>query len=390
MTGRLSGLIPAAGLSSRMRGFKPLYPLGQATVIERVIALFRETGIADVIVVTGHRAGELEPVVRAAGARPVRNDRYEQGMFTSICTGVEALDQDCSGFFLLPVDIPLVRPRTLARLAQAFAQSAPRIAYPVFLGERGHPPLISCGMIPAILAAGQDPAHEGGLRPVLEAAEAREPGAVLDVPVADQFVLEDMDTEAAYAGLCSRFDSYAAPSGAECRALWDLAGTPGPVRDHCRAVARVAEALALAVNLRREADKELDAALIRSAALLHDAAKGRPGHEQEGAALAREWGFAPLAPLIAAHRDFEPGTGPVPGEELVFLADKVVAGARPLDMEERFGQALERFGHDPDAREAILDRREHGRAARQRFEAESGRDLMDLANAALNTRGGES
>ncbi len=42
-----------------MGEFKPLLPLGDMTALERVVTLFRSVGIADVRVVTGHRAGDL-------------------------------------------------------------------------------------------------------------------------------------------------------------------------------------------------------------------------------------------------------------------------------------------------------------------------------------------
>lgn len=55
---RLAALVLAAGFSSRMGSFKPLLPLGETTVIEKVVGNFFAAGIQDVRVV-GHRAEEV-------------------------------------------------------------------------------------------------------------------------------------------------------------------------------------------------------------------------------------------------------------------------------------------------------------------------------------------
>jgi molybdenum cofactor cytidylyltransferase len=57
-----------------MGAFKPLLPLGEETLLERVIRLFRETGIADVTAVLGHRAECAMPVLQRHGVRPALND----------------------------------------------------------------------------------------------------------------------------------------------------------------------------------------------------------------------------------------------------------------------------------------------------------------------------
>jgi molybdenum cofactor cytidylyltransferase len=53
---RIVALILAAGFSSRMETFKPLLPVGGASLIERTIARFLQAGFRDVRVVVGHRA----------------------------------------------------------------------------------------------------------------------------------------------------------------------------------------------------------------------------------------------------------------------------------------------------------------------------------------------
>ena len=78
---RITGVILAAGLSSRMKGeFKPLLPLGETTLLERLIRLFQGNGIDHIQVVTGHRAAELIPLLQPLGVQWVRNEDYRAGM----------------------------------------------------------------------------------------------------------------------------------------------------------------------------------------------------------------------------------------------------------------------------------------------------------------------
>ena len=185
--GNFSAIILAAGLSSRMAEFKPLIRIGQKSFLEHAIALFRATGIEDIVTVLGHRAPEVLPVAQAAGSRGVLNASYADGMYSSIQAGVEALKHSCDAFFLLPVDIPLVRPSTVRQLAAAFVQHrAPLVCYPLFQSTRGHPPLINSELIDAIRGY----AGDGGLREFLRGFEKQ----AISIPVEDPFIRLDADT----------------------------------------------------------------------------------------------------------------------------------------------------------------------------------------------------
>ena len=196
MDDRVVAIVLAAGLSSRMKQFKPLLPLGGVTALERVVRTFYEAGVADVRVVIGHRFEELEPVIERRGARPVMNRSYLDGMFSSVVAGIGSLDSQVDAFFVLPVDVPLVRPETIRHLLQVYGQSRADLLYPCFLGRRGHPPLIAGRHAQAIA----DWEGEGGLR----AALARWGATALEVTVADDLVLCDMNTPDAYQSLVAR------------------------------------------------------------------------------------------------------------------------------------------------------------------------------------------
>jgi CTP:molybdopterin cytidylyltransferase MocA len=187
-----SALILCAGRSSRMGAFKPLLPLGEETLIERAIRLFRGAGVADVTAVLGYQAEWVLPLLERHGVRPVLNDRYDEGMFSSLRVGVGSINQGCRAFFLLPVDIPFVRPETLLSLMDAFREGENDVCRPCFRGRYGHPPLIATALIPAI---GEFDGM-GGLRTLL----ARYRGRTADVAVEDPGILLDVDTRDDYEG----------------------------------------------------------------------------------------------------------------------------------------------------------------------------------------------
>ena len=55
----ISAIILAAGFSSRMERFKPLLRVGEKTLAEHAIALFKNAGIGDIVTVVGHLSGKV-------------------------------------------------------------------------------------------------------------------------------------------------------------------------------------------------------------------------------------------------------------------------------------------------------------------------------------------
>jgi molybdenum cofactor cytidylyltransferase len=186
----IAALILAAGESSRMKMVKPLLPMEGQTIIERVIGLFQMIGIADILVVLGYAADQMIPVLNKHGVSYVINKDYRRGMFSSVRIGVEHLREGCGAFFILPADMPFVRVETLQKLVCSFQETGKAVYRPYYRGRRGHPPLISAALIPAVLAF-NDP---GGLRALLVAYKEH----CVDVACDDPGILIDLDTPEDY------------------------------------------------------------------------------------------------------------------------------------------------------------------------------------------------
>ncbi len=367
----LSAIILAAGYSSRMGCFKPLLPLAGKPLVQRAIELFQSAGISDIRVVTGHRSRTLNATIVRLGASPVKNPAFSEGMFSSIQTGIRKVSKQCAGFFILPVDIPLVRTHTVSRLVADFQHHPNRILYPNYLGQRGHPPLIPSHLSADILHWNQP----GGLRAFL----AHHAAAAVDVPMADRFILQDLDTPAAHARAEQWMRQYHVPTVEECRTLMsDCLHLPDPLVAHCQAVAATAVCLATALA---DAGCQLDPDLIRSAALVHDLARLEPNHAAAGARQLRVMGFEPVAEIVARHMDLAAtGNPPSPEAELVFLADKLTLGTRAVNLQDRFESRIREYRDHPGAVAKIAARWQQARAVKDHLESLTRRPLKALLN----------
>ncbi|WIV11927.1 nucleotidyltransferase family protein [Proteiniborus sp. MB09-C3] len=194
----LAVIILAAGYSSRMKLFKPLLPLGHSTVIEYSIDGFKEAGFENIIVVVGFQAKKLIPILEHKGVRWIYNERYEEGMYSSIVAGVKSLSSHVKGFFLLPADIPLVKNETVDSLVEGYKQSKKSIIYPSFSKRRGHPPLISSCLFSEIVKYD----GSGGLKALLKKYEDQ----AYYVEVEDEGVVIDIDTYEDYLKLRAKFE----------------------------------------------------------------------------------------------------------------------------------------------------------------------------------------
>jgi CTP:molybdopterin cytidylyltransferase MocA len=189
----IAGVILCAGLSSRMKDFKPLLPLGNGkTIIEGSIDSMVSAGIDHIVLVLGHRGDEI---LRVLGRRDypllktVRNPRYaESDMMESARIGL-AMVKSWAGVeavFMLPADMPKIQSRTYDALIRCMRLNSARVVVPVYGGEAAHPPLIHADCLEYLVGH-----HgEGGLQAALGAFS----GGTVRLPVEDRGCVLDADT----------------------------------------------------------------------------------------------------------------------------------------------------------------------------------------------------
>ena len=147
----VSGILLAAGESSRMQGaFKPLLKWGKRTVIGECVHQLRNSQLADIFVVLGHREAEIRPRLAGTGVQFAINKDYRQGMLTSIKTGLAMLSPNSDGFLLALVDQPMIDSGLINRLIAAFEKGDKGIVVPVYDGKWGHPVIVSTTYVEAV------------------------------------------------------------------------------------------------------------------------------------------------------------------------------------------------------------------------------------------------
>ncbi len=126
------GIILAAGFSSRVQTNKMLLKINGRYLIEHAI-LSMKPFTSHIYVVMGHYEKEIkEKIEHLEHVSFITNKHYEQGMFSSIQTGVFVMDED---FFILPGDCPFVSKKTY----NALLQGTKKIRVPSYKYQRGHP-----------------------------------------------------------------------------------------------------------------------------------------------------------------------------------------------------------------------------------------------------------
>ena len=191
----IRAIVLAAGASSRMGQAKAALPLGTTgdTVVARVVATLLAAGLPSVAVV----AGAHIDAVRAAmprfepRARVVEHLGWAQGQLSSLLAGLAAVDgPNLEAILVTLVDVPLVRPDSVAAIVHAWRQSRAPIVRPVDGDRHGHPVIFDRAVFDDLRRA--DPAV--GAKAVFAAHASRR----LDVPIKDDGAFVDIDTPTDY------------------------------------------------------------------------------------------------------------------------------------------------------------------------------------------------
>ncbi|MBI4674453.1 MAG: putative selenium-dependent hydroxylase accessory protein YqeC [Chloroflexi bacterium] len=144
---RISAVILAAGGSTRMRGeTKQLLPWGDATLVRNAVEIARGARVAEIVVVTGHRADQVERELRETGkvkTRVVFNPTWATGRASSVRAGIHALNAQSAAAVFINADQPFLTTSVLDALIARFAATRAPIVAPTFEGQPGSPVLFA-------------------------------------------------------------------------------------------------------------------------------------------------------------------------------------------------------------------------------------------------------
>lgn len=109
----LFGIVLAAGTSSRMERAKALLRLDGVHLVEHACRTIEAAGATPVVVVGARKPYILQAI---EGRRWVDNDRYAEGMATSVAAGVAEVSDEADAICILPVDQPGIDPSHVQKL----------------------------------------------------------------------------------------------------------------------------------------------------------------------------------------------------------------------------------------------------------------------------------
>lgn len=192
----ISAVLLAAGESRRMVEFKQLLPFGDKTFVECCVDNLLASRAGEVIVVTGHRAADVQEALRDRAVRCVYNPDYRSGMSSSIKCGVEAISENARAVMIALVDQPQIGSDIYNRVIEAYEENRAIIVVPSYNGRNGHPVVLDSSLKEEILSI--DPRR--GLRQVVH-AHATE---VVHVEVSSDSILMDFDLPEDYSRVFKR------------------------------------------------------------------------------------------------------------------------------------------------------------------------------------------
>ena len=151
----VGAVLLAAGAGSRI-GHKPksLLELGGVPLIRRQLIALSGAGVDEVVVVLGHHAEQIEPVVQTFPVTVVHNPQPDDGQVSSQRIGLAALGGKLDAVIVALADQPLLNAQDITALIGAFKKrpEGTQVVYPQVHGERGNPVIFTNEVREQILA----------------------------------------------------------------------------------------------------------------------------------------------------------------------------------------------------------------------------------------------
>ena len=189
----IAGIVPAAGLSSRMGRPKLLMPIRGETLIHQVVIALLKGGVDRVVVVAPPANSPEGPAVAdeagQAGADVIVPETRPAEMRHSVELGLERFRQGNPTpelVLLTPGDVPGIDPEVVARLCELALARPGHLVVPGYEGRRGHPLVLPWGIAARIPML---PPGEG-----INALVARQQDLILEMPVSNSELFVDLDT----------------------------------------------------------------------------------------------------------------------------------------------------------------------------------------------------
>jgi molybdenum cofactor cytidylyltransferase len=190
---KIAGIILAAGKAERMDKVKQLLSFRETTILGQVVKNALGSSLYEVIVVLGHAAEEIRPVIDLGGTRIVINADYTDGQSTSLKAGLSAISEESEAALFILGDQPLIGANIINAILDKYSQAPASIVIPTYNGKRGNPVLIDRALFPRIVSLQGDV----GARILFDEYSSQ----LHEIEMGDEYLTLDVDTLDDYARL---------------------------------------------------------------------------------------------------------------------------------------------------------------------------------------------
>ena len=139
----VSGLVLAAGTSSRLGAPKQLLPWCGTTLLEWVVRQAENSPLDEVIVIVGHESAAVRHRVGFERARIVEAPDFHEGCSASIRAGLEEVSPNAEAAVLILGDQPGIQSAALAAVIDGWRNIQSPVVRISYRGQSGHPVLLS-------------------------------------------------------------------------------------------------------------------------------------------------------------------------------------------------------------------------------------------------------
>jgi len=136
-------IVLAAGKGERFEGLKQLTEVDGEPVLQLVLQSISKIdwGLSPLLVL-GHEKERIKNAVDTCGFKVIENDDWQQGLSTSLKSGINAAPRNASGYLFFLGDMPLIS-SDIIKVVLNRADSGSSIVAPSYQGKRGFPVYLS-------------------------------------------------------------------------------------------------------------------------------------------------------------------------------------------------------------------------------------------------------
>ena len=178
-------IILAGGLGERLKtvGSKPFLLYKDKSFLQIAVDNVKSVRLNPIVIVTNELFfNDIKQL--NFSAKILMNSHPEQGMLSSILIGLKEIESSCSGFFLCPIDYPLVQPETYHKLLLAHRSDPDQIIKPTYKDLSGHPIIFPKNFFQALQEAPLDQGARFVTRHyahLIKTIEVDDPGILINI-----------------------------------------------------------------------------------------------------------------------------------------------------------------------------------------------------------------